>query len=94
MILKYYKREYTGTRNDFSKYIRNKYEDFNFTSDEEKNIYLTSLVRGIIIKLDDSVSVEIFKEYDNSNILKQNMAENITFSKEYIVEKMEVERNS
>ena len=94
MILKYYKGEYTGTRNEFSKYIRNKYEDFNFTSDEEKNIYLTSLVRGIIIKLDDDISVEIFKEYDNSNVLKQNMDENITFSNEYIVEKMEVVRNS
>ncbi len=96
MILKYHNREYTGTRNEFSKYIRNTYNDFNFSVDEDNNICLTSLIRGIVIKLaenDNKIFVEYYKEYDNSNILTKNMSENVNIINQYLIEVMEVERN-
>lgn len=95
MILKYHTKEYIGTRNDFSKYIRNTYSDFKFTADEEKNIYLTSLVRGCIIKISENneISVEYYKEYDNANILSTQMPDNVFVSDKYIIELMEIERN-
>ena len=96
MILKYHNKEYTGSRNEFSKYIRNTYTDFNFTADEDRNIYLTSLVRGMVIKMgenDNEISVEYYKEYDNGNILTTNMLDNVVISDKYLVELMEIERN-
>lgn len=97
MILKYKTREYTGTRNEFSKYIRNTYGDFNFSVDEEGNICLTSYLRGMVIKLaeeNNGITVEYYKEYDSSNILTQKMSENVIVKDVYYVEVMEIERNS
>ena len=93
MIIKYYNNEYSGSANDFSKYVRNNYDDFSFSSDEQRNIYLTSTTRGIIITINDSISVELYKNYDNPEFLKQNMSENVQESEKYMVEVMEIERN-
>lgn len=94
MLVKYYTGEYLGTANDFSRYIRNTYDDFIFTSDEERNIYLTSEPRGIVIKLDDSIKLTLYKNYDNSSatLLEKNMLENIEYVDKYMVEVIESER--
>ena len=97
MILKYVNQEYSGTRNDFSKYIRNNYSDFNFSVDEEENICLTSLVRGVVIKLGkfaNDITVECYKEYDSANLILNQIPESIIETKEYLFKKMEDERNS
>lgn len=92
MILKYYNKTYSGNANEFSRYIRNNYEDFVFSSDEQRNIYLTSEIRGIVIKLDDNIKVYLYKNYDSTQLLEKNMLENIEISEQYMAELMENER--
>lgn len=91
MISKYYNGEYVGTVNDFSNYIRKNFDDFKFTTDENKNIILISKNRGIIIRLEDNIKVELYKNYDNSNML-DNMLDNIEYKDIYMAEAMEIER--
>ena len=95
MIVKYYLGEIQATDNEFSKYIRNTYDDFEFSSDEEKNIYLTSETRGMVIKIDDTINLTLYKEYDktSSNLLDNNMFENIEYKDQYMIEVIENERN-
>lgn len=92
MIYKYYNNEYVGTANDFTNYIRKNFEDFRFTTDENKNIILTAKSRGIVIKLEDTIKVELYKNYDNYNILKNNMLDNIEYKNQYMAEAIEIER--
>ena len=91
-ISKYYLNEYDGDKNDFLRYTQANFEDFEFRITEDYKIIVFSVIRGIKIVADDSISVTIYKNYDNSGNIIQDMEEQIEYSNQYFVEIIEEER--
>lgn len=59
LILKYYKKEYTGNRTNFVMEIKDSFEDFVPTM-KENNVVLTSITRQIVLELDDQKNIDIY----------------------------------
>lgn len=91
-ISQYYLNEYDGDKNDFLRYMQGNFEDFEFRITEDYKIIVFSVIRGIKIVADDSVNVTIYKNYDNSGNIIQDMEEQIEYSNQYFVEIIEEER--
>lgn len=91
-ISQYYLNEYDGDKNDFLRYTQGNFEDFEFRITEDYKIIVFSVIRGIKIVADDSVNVTIYKNYDNSGNIIQDMEEQIEYSDQYFVEIIEEER--
>lgn len=91
-ISQYYLNEYDGDKNDFLRYTQGNFEDFEFRITEDYKIIVFSVIRGIKIVADDSVNVTIYKNYDNSGNIIQDMEEQIEYSNQYFVEIIEEER--